>query len=345
MTIAAATLRLIRLVRQWRPDVLHAHMMTSALLAWPACRIYGVPFVTTVHNEFEKSSIVMGIGSRVIAVSGAVGRSMVQRGVPGRRLRVVLNGTIGAARLANADRTPQRLGSPSIIFVGGLHPRKGVTDLLHAFDAVHRENPATRLYIVGEGPHSDEYRAIAGAMDCAAAVTFTGAQSNPRSYLLGADIFVLPSHADPAPLVVSEAREAGCAIVATEVDGIPEMLEHGEAGILVPSGDRERLAEAIGSLANDADLLQVWRQRSQINIEHLSVERMARDTLAVYAECVAQSGRGRRRDREPADAVGAARTRGDTALSRRPPRATTGADKSGSMRQNDRPIFSGKNRP
>lgn len=290
-TALKAITALIGHVRRRRFDVVHAHMMTSALLAWPACRLAGIPLVTTVHNEFQKSSILMGIGTRVIAVSGAVGRSMGRRGVPASRLRVVLNGTIGAARFAGADATPRRLASPSVLFVGGLHPRKGLSDLVAAFAIVHRSNPAAHLTIVGEGPHRADYEAAAAASGAGAAITFTGAQENPRAYLLGADIFVLPSHADPAPLVLSEAREAGCAIVATDVDGIPELLEGGTAGILVPPHDPERLAAAILSLVEDPAVLATWRRNSQYNIDHMKIERVAHDTLAIYAECCGARGR------------------------------------------------------
>lgn len=284
-TAVKAIAALIRHVRRARVDVVHAHMMTSALLAWPACRVAGIPLVTTVHNEFQKSSILMGIGTRVIAVSAAVGRSMALRGVPCSRLRVVLNGTIGAARFDGIARTPKRLASPSVLFVGGLHPRKGLADLVAAFAIVHRSHPAAHLTVVGEGPHRADYEAAAATAGCAAAVTFTGAENDPRAYLLGADIFVLPSHADPAPLVLSEAREAGCAIVATDVDGIPELLEGGAAGLLVPPRDPQRLAAAILSLAEDPAALAAWRRNSQTNISHMNVDRVARDTLAIYAEC------------------------------------------------------------
>jgi glycosyltransferase involved in cell wall biosynthesis len=125
-------------------------------------------------------------------------------------------------------------------------------------------------------------------MACGSAVTFLGAQDNPFPFLLGADIFVLPSHADPAPLVLSEAREAGCAIIATNVDGIPELLEHGKAGILVPAKSSARLAEALCTLVEDAKALQEWRQRSQFNLEHLRIERVAQQTLEVYAMAQSQ---------------------------------------------------------
>jgi Glycosyltransferase len=282
-TLLKSLISLNRLVREWRPDIVHAHMMTSALLAWPVCKVAGIPLVTTVHNEFQKSSILMGIGTRVIAVSEAVGCSMQKRGIPKSRLSVVLNGTIGSARFDARDRTPRRLDTPAIIFVGGLHPRKGLPDLFEAFGKVHARNPASRLYIVGDGPYRDEYTKLVNSMDCASAVTFMGAQNDPFPLLLGADVFVLPSHADPAPLVLSEAREAGCAIVATTVDGIPQLLEHGQAGVLVPTRDPVALSAAICSLVEHSETLQQWKEKSQFNIDHLRIDRVARETLEVYA--------------------------------------------------------------
>lgn len=273
-----------KLVREWRPDVIHAHMMTSAVLAWPICQLARIPLVTTVHNEFQKSSILMGLGTRVIAVSSAVGQSMIRRGIPESQLKVVLNGTIGSVRFDGKDRTPRTLQSPSVIFVGGLHPRKGLPDLFAAFDAVSRKHPSARLHVVGGGPYLDTYVEQVRAMDCAPAVTFEGPLDDPYPFLAGADIFVLPSHADPAPLVLSEAREAGCAIIATNVDGIPQLLEQGAAGVLVPPSDPAKLAEALNALLENPAELQAWRKKSQVNIDHLRIERVARETLRVYAD-------------------------------------------------------------
>ena len=271
------------LVRGWRADVVHAHMMTSAVLAWPVCQLVGVPLVTTVHNEFEKSSILMGLGTRVIAVSEAVGRSMRERGIPASRLDVVLNGTIGAARFAGRDRSPRRLDSPAVVFVGGLHPRKGLLDLFAAWEIVHAQNQTACLYIVGDGPHRAEYMNFVDSMNCRNSISFLGARDDAFQFLLGADVFVLPSLADPAPLVLSEAREAGCAVVATDVDGIPELLEKGKAGIIVPARDPAAFATAVLSLIQDPATLRQWREKSQFNIDYLRIDRVARETLKTYA--------------------------------------------------------------
>lgn len=276
--------RLGGIVRTWRADLVHAHMMTSALIASPVCAIAGIPLVTTVHNAFEKSAVLMGLGTRIIAVSEAVRRSMERRGLPASRLRTVLNGTIGSVRFEGKDRRPKDLQHPAIVFMGGLHPRKGLPDLLKAFDSLFILRPDARLYVLGGGPHEEEYRTMAGSLTCGPAVTFVGALDEPFPYLAGADIFVLPSLADPAPLVLPEAREAGCAIIATDVDGIPELLGGGEAGILVPPGDPSRLAEELIRLTEGPECLREWRARSQINIDYLRIERVARETLEIYRE-------------------------------------------------------------
>ncbi len=281
----AALFAMARLLWRWQPDVVHAHMVKSALLTWPGCRLMRIPLVTTVHNAFSRSSRLMGVGSRVIAVSDAVRRSMEKRGLPRSSLRTVLNGTIGAARFEGQDRTPEPLPSPSVIFVGGLHPRKGVGDLIAAFARVLERVPTAKLFIVGEGPHEDHYRAAAAGLG--SSICFTGPQSNPQSFLLGADIFVLPSLSDPAPLVIAEAREAGCAIVATHVDGIPELLDHGRAGLLVPPQAPEQLAEKILLLLEDSKALALWRSNSQSNIDYLRIERVSSATVAVYQEVTA----------------------------------------------------------
>ncbi|CDM62494.1 MULTISPECIES: glycosyltransferase family 4 protein [Rhizobium] len=269
-------------IREFKAEVVHAHMMTSAVLAFPICKIAGIPLITTVHNEFEKSATLMGLGTRVIAVSDAVGAAMQRRGVSASKLHVVLNGTIGSSRLEARMEEPAALQSPSILFVGGLHPRKGLPDLFHAFDIVHESFPAARLYVVGDGPFRKSYEEMVSSLACAAAVTFVGSARDPYPYMLAADIFVLPSHADPAPLVLSEAREAGCAIIGTEVDGIPQLLEHGKAGILVPPHDPSSLANAISDLLRVPEQIAIWKVKSQLRIENLTIDRVARETMQVY---------------------------------------------------------------
>jgi len=282
VALARSLGQLWRLVRDWRPDVIHAHMMTSAVIAWPICKLTRTPLITTVHNAFEKSAILMGLGTRVIAVSAAVARTMATRGVPSRKLDVVLNGTIGSARFERRDTTPRPLAHPAVLFVGGVHARKGLLDLIAAFDMIHARFPEARLYVVGDGPDSAAYRQHAAGLASAASIIFEGPQDDPYPWMVAADIFVLPSLADPAPLVLPEAREAGCAVIATAVDGIPELLENGAAGILVPPREPAQIADALASLLESPQQLAQWRANSQSGIGFLTIRRVAQETMRVY---------------------------------------------------------------
>jgi glycosyltransferase involved in cell wall biosynthesis len=285
--LVRATLALRRTVAELKPEIIHAHMMTSATLAFLVRPLGKFKLITTVHNEFDRGAILMALGDRVIAVSDSVRDSMARRGTPRARLRVVLNGTIGSPRLSEKQPAAEPLMHPAITFVGGLHPRKGVDDLIEAFKLVAAAEPAPRLYIVGAGPNQDEYEKLAAQSGYGARITFFGYQADPRRFLLGSDIFVLASHADPAPLVLAEARDCGCAIVATEVGGIPEMLDRGKAGILVPPKRPDLIAAELLKILRDPSLLKILRARSRENLAYFTVQRACDECVAIYREALA----------------------------------------------------------
>jgi glycosyltransferase involved in cell wall biosynthesis len=291
--LVAAIARLHRTLREIKPDIVHAHMMMSALLAAALRPLLRFQLVTSVHNDFQRSAILMAVGQRVIGVSEAVSRSMIRRGVPASRMRTVLNGTIDSPRRPPPAPAPLALQRPAIVTVCGMHPRKGVPDLIAAYALVAAQCPDAHLYLIGSGPMQADYEALARATS-QTGITFVGHLDDPRPYLLGADIFVLASHAEPAGLALCEAREAGCAIVATDVGGIPEMLDGGAAGILVPPRRPDRLAEAILGLARNPACLAEMRARARANLERFTMDRVARETEQVYRELVVRMPRLRR---------------------------------------------------
>jgi glycosyltransferase involved in cell wall biosynthesis len=210
-------------------------------------------------------------------------------------LRPVLNGTIGSARQApTRNKALEKSGAggggveikkPAVITASGLHPRKGVSDLIAAFKMAKAELPDLNLYIFGGGPNEAEYRALAD-QGGPSNITFCGQVPVLRPYFEAADVFVLASIADPAPLVISEAREAGLAVVATNVPGIPELLENGKAGILVEPRAPKALAEQLVLLFQDQSCLALWKKNSQFRIEHLHMSRVVAETVDVYEEAI-----------------------------------------------------------
>ncbi len=275
------------IIQEFQPDIVHAHMMTGILLAGVLRNGGEYSLVSTIHNEFQRSAVLMGLADRVIAVSHAVADSMVRRGIPQHKLRVVSNGTLGSPRHRSIrDYQPLPLQQPAIATVAGMYNRKGIVELIKAFVKIADDFPQAHLYLVGDGPDRLIFETLAQSTPCSSRIHFEGFQPEPQRYMLATDIFVLASHCESFGLVLTEAREAGCAIVASDVDGIPETLDRGKAGILVPPKDSETLATTLAKLLSDPKQLQKWKYNAKQNLERFTAMRVHEETLDVYYELV-----------------------------------------------------------
>ncbi|SAL67165.1 group 1 family glycosyl transferase [Caballeronia peredens] len=301
-----------RLIDRFDPDIVHAHMMTGALISRFGSMRRRFALVTTVHHELQKSASLVRAGDHMVAVSRAVADDLAARGIGPERMSVVLNGAVGSPRLVlRPAARPVRLRHPNIVCVAGMYRRKGIADLLHAFALVRAQSagepvpqadvlrgellPEPQLYLVGDGPDRGLMEALAGDLGIAQAVHFTGFVADARPYFAGADVFALLSHQDPSPLVIAEAREAGCAIVATRVGGIPEMLDDGAAGVLVPAGDAAQAAAKLRWLLLDGEARGQYAARARENLLKLSVERVSSEYLAIYQHTLAERASLRQR--------------------------------------------------
>lgn len=283
-------LRWRRLVRGFQPDVVHAHMVAGAVLARfvRARREYAL--VTTVHNEFERKAKLMGLGDRVIAVSTPCARSLKGRGVGGDRVRVVTNGTLGSPRSLPPEQVePAALSRPAIVTVAGMYRRKGIAELIAAFERVAAENPGANLYLVGDGPDRDAFEQQARRTSVSGRIHFVGFDPQPQRYLRSADVFVLASHREPFGLVITEAMECGCPVIGSDVDGIAELLgPGGRHGLLVPPGNVPALAAALRRVLDDGAERRRLGQAALRRARDFTVDRAARETMAVYEEAVGQ---------------------------------------------------------
>jgi glycosyltransferase involved in cell wall biosynthesis len=284
-----AAWRYLEIVQKFQPDIVHAHMMTGVILA-SVLRNSSYRLVSTVHNEFQRSAIFMGLADRVIAVSHAVAKSMERRGIPQRKLSVVANGTLGSPRHLNIkEYQPLPLQRPAITTVAGMYQRKGIGELIDAFMEIADKFPNAHLYLVGDGPDRQMFEEKVNKTELTHRIHFEGFQTEPQKYMLASDVFVLASYHESFGLVLTEAREAGCAIVASDVDGIPETLDNRQAGVLVPPKDSHALAEAIAKLLNDPTQLRKWKLVAGQNLERFSTARVNKETLAIYRELLQES--------------------------------------------------------
>lgn len=276
-----------KIVQGFEPDIVHCHMVTGVALARAVRLTTKFGLVAHVHNVHQRSSVLMGLADRVVAVSEAVARDMARRGIAAKKIRVVHNGMLGSFRLADPDHmVPRPLEQPAIVTVAGMNYRKGIQELITAFEQVLRDVPKAHLYLVGSGPNEAEFREQAARSTAAARIHFEGFQENALSYMKSAAVFVLASRRDSFPLVLPEARQCGCAIIGTSVDGIPEALEQGRAGILVPPENPPALAAAMTRVLQDAAERSRLQAAARENLDHFRVERVASEMENVYRELI-----------------------------------------------------------
>lgn len=284
--------RLNEIVRHVRPAVVNAHRAYATVAGRLLRRRHAFALIATDHNEFEGKGRLLGLADLIIAVSEGAATSLAAGGVSRDRIRVVANGPLFGARHSRPGSAEVAIARPAIVTVAGLVPRKGVHVLLDAFETVAAAHAGVNLYFVGEGPERAALEARRRESRFAERIHLAGFQPEPASYLRAADVFVLASLREPFGLAALEARGAGCAVVVSGVDGLPETVDQGEAGIIVPPGDADTLAGALASLLDAPAELIEWRERAGRGLERFSADRMARETVAVYGEAL---GRSRRR--------------------------------------------------
>lgn len=282
--VAAVAGRLRRTVLEDRIQVVHAHMNYTTVVSRLAVARTPAHLVASAHTAFKRESALMALAEVVYAFGEAGRRTMLRRGVRADRLQTLQNGTVGSVR-ANGTEVAD-LARPSIVSVAGMYPRKGIDLLIRAFEEVADDHPDAQLHLVGDGPARLAYEQQARDTSCAARIRFHGFRQDVPAVLRATDVFVLPSRRDPFPLVVLEARQAGCAIVASDVDGIPEACDGGRAGWLFPVDDVAALAQALSSMLGDPDVLKSWQHAAASSLERFTVTRVADDVEAGYRRVV-----------------------------------------------------------
>lgn len=297
-----AAWQLAALIRRERVAVLHSHLFYSSLFASPIGRACKVPLIVeTPHirevwrRGWKANYAVDRFAGRFvdhyIAVSDANRRYLIdEKGVPAAKVVVIHNGCdlrrfdVGHTSTASLRKY---LGfpedAPILLVVGRLEPQKGHRILLDALPVIQREFPSVRLVCVGEGVLREELQARVHALGMDDAVRFVGQQSNVPDWLALADVVVLPSFYEGLPLAAVEALAATRAMVATSVDGTPEVVIAEETGLLVPPGDPGRLAGAIGRLLRDPGLRKRLAEagREHVKVRFTDVRQVAR-TEALY---------------------------------------------------------------
>ena len=292
--------RIRSLLDDQRFDVLHIHEPFLPTLCLSVLRNANAPVVGTFHASNERA-----LGYRVfrdrldrhaarlthrIAVSGAARRT-VERYFPGE-YRVIPNG-VDVARFADAESL-SRLddGSFNILFVGRMEPRKGAKFLFRALPEIVDAVPNARLIVVGGGPFSMYYCSFLPRGRCREITSFEGfvsAEMLARHYA-SADVFCSPATGGESfGIVLLEAMAAGAAIVASDIHGYRDVVEHGRTGLLVRPASPSAVAEGIIRLACDEELREAVVANARAAVRRYAWSRVTAEIEDVYREAAGDS--------------------------------------------------------
>lgn len=271
-------------LRAFRPDVVHAHTMTPAVLAALAAPRSAYR-VATVHNEYQRGARLMGTANAVVCVSRGVEDRMAVHPLSRGKTHVVHNGVIGTPRRDGGTGAPDdvTLHAPAVLALGSVSRRKGADVLLEAFGAVAHADDTAHLYFVGNVDEPELLEPFRGR-PWFHRVHLEGRRADPTPYLRAADVLVVASRRDPHPLALLEGRQAGLPVIGSRVDGIPEGLEGGAAGLLFDAEDPVGLAAHLRALLESADARATWGRAASTGLERYSVVRMAEDYETIYRE-------------------------------------------------------------
>lgn len=294
--------RLVRIIRRQRPAIVHTHLVHADFHALPAGRLTRVPLLVSTKHGFNPfrdgrafataDRLVGRLADVHIAISAGLARYLAEReGFDAPSFEVVHYG------IEPGGAPPPPPGVPQLAIVGRLIAIKGHDVLLRALAAVRRERPELTLDVVGDGPLEGQLRAAVDTLGLGDAVTFSGRIAPVAPAFEAAEIVVVPSFGEGFGMVALEAMERGRPVIASAVGGLPEIVDDGRTGVLVPPGDADALAAAIRDLtaspARTAAMGAAGRARA---IEQFSQDRCTDRTLELYRTA------GRRRTRSHARA-------------------------------------------
>ena len=299
---------LARVRERWPFEVIHAHMLVPD--GWAAARLgaeMGVPAVATAHRadvldvpargEASRRRVAEAVASldAIVTVSAAIREAAGSLAAPRRPIEVVPNGADTRVFFPrDPAETRSLLGLPRderiVTYVGKLEPRKGVDALVEAMGLLAgRPAGAPLLMAAGIGPMRDGLEARARDLGVADRIRFLGKipHDDVALWMAAGDVFVLPSLSEGLPTVVCEAMAVGRPVVATAVDGTPEIVRDGETGFLVPPKDPPALAAALARVLEDPRLAAEMGSRAADRaLERYTWDANAADMERIYLDLV-----------------------------------------------------------
>jgi len=288
-------------------QVIHCHRAESpAIIGIFAKLLYGKKVVVKISggdlglvNQVIRRKLLSAVNV-FIALTDEMRAKLIRCGFPEAKIVIIPNGVdtnrymplSRKAKLSMREKLGLPIDEKLIIFVGRLHPVKGLDTLLYAWQKISQSigTNKARLLILGEGPQEPFPRQLVSQLGLEATILFLGRKGNVAKYLQSADTLALPSLSEGLPNALLEAMACGLPVVATDVGGNSEVISDLKNGILVKPKDSGQLAEALIKVLNDGGLAQhLGRQARKAVEERYSLKSVVDQYLGLYENLVSQA--------------------------------------------------------
>ena len=308
-----AAARFMTFIKRVRPHIIHSHMFIAGFFYSPLARMAGVPVVLETVHGIERHRVEKGFWGRgsflvdriwsvftdaYIGVSHACARDMNKiKGIPKRKITVIHNGRDltfyrpTSPEIRNEVRNELSIGPEEFVFgvVGRLDYQKGHTYLLQAAEKLKRAGRKFRVLLVGDGPYEARLKQEASELGLADIVVWAGFRKDVVRMLAALDVKVLPSLYEGLPLVAIEALATETPMIATKVDGNPEVVLDRETGIICRERNPEDLAGAMAwAQDNFHEMKTMAIKGREYVLKEYSIEKQMVETEALYRSLMAK---------------------------------------------------------
>ena len=294
-TIIKMVSKIAQIIKKENIDIVHARSRAPAWSALWASRSRNKIFITTCHGYYGLHffSYVMGWGKRVIVLSNAIARHMIDDfGVPYERIRLIPRG-VDLEKFKYISPETKRKQEFNVGIIGRITPIKGHLYFIKAMAKVAREVGNLKIWIVGDAPASrqaykEQIQVLVKRLGLWQYTEFLGTQKDIPAILANLDCLVLATTTQEAfGRVIIEAQACGVPVVATGVGGVVDIIEDGINGLLVPPSEPTSMSEAVVRIFKDKQLAKDLASKAHRKVkEKYNIELMVKKTFEVYEDAL-----------------------------------------------------------